>query len=62
MGLRVMLARKKLKMSQDELCKKVGISRCTLSELENDKYDPRRSLMLKLADALEVNAEELFFN
>lgn len=45
---------------QTELAKTVGISRSFLSEIEKGKYDIKLSLLLSIADALEVNEKELY--
>lgn len=46
---------RKLKgFTQIELAKKIGISRSFLSELESSKYDISMSLLLRIADVLEL--------
>lgn len=63
MGLKLKIARIKKGMKQDELCKIVGISRSTLSQLENEKIsNPSRDLMIKLSNALDVSVIDLFFD
>lgn len=63
MGLNLKIARIKKGMKQGELCKIVGISRSTLSLLENDKIaNPSKDLMIKLSKALDVPVMELFFS
>lgn len=32
--------RKKLKMSQEQFAKKIGVSRCTVNRWENDHWNP----------------------
>lgn len=52
--------RKQLKLSQDELAKRCGVSRQTVNAIENDKYDPTLHLAFKLASTLQVTVNELF--
>lgn len=59
----VKLFRTKLKMSQDELAEKSGLSRTTISFIETKKYDDINVMEVgtirKLADALGVSCGEL---
>lgn len=60
--MNVKFARTRLKLTQKELCEKVGISRSILSRIENGRDDKvTKDLMLKLADALQSSVEKLFF-
>ena len=52
--------RKQLKLSQDELAKRCGVSRQTVNAIENDKYDPTLHLAFMLASTLQVTVNELF--
>ncbi|WEG72403.1 helix-turn-helix transcriptional regulator [Vagococcus intermedius] len=52
--------RKELKISQDELAKKMCVSRQTISSLEKDRYNPSIVLAMKLAKYFNVTVEELF--
>lgn len=45
---------------QDELAKALGVSRQTISSIENGRYNPSISLAFKLARYFEVSIEELF--
>ena len=47
------------KMTQKELARKVGISRNFLSEIENDKYDIKLSLLCSIACALNTTPRKL---
>ena len=61
--MNVMIARKKKHLTQEELCKKVGISTVTLSKIENGKdSNVTKALMLKLSEMLEESVEYLFFS
>ena len=49
-------------MTQNELCEKVGISRSFLSRIENGKdANVTKAIMLKLANILEADVAQLFF-
>lgn len=61
MGVNIKIARIRKKMSQDDLCKLISISRSTLSKLENGEHDPKRSLMIKISETLDTPVQELFF-
>lgn len=62
MGHKLKEARKSKKMTQSELAKISGVSRCTISALENDveKVTSTKTLK-KLADALDTTVELIFF-
>ncbi len=47
-------------MTQDDLAKKVGVTRQTINAIELQKYDPSLSLAFKLAKLFNVRIEELF--
>lgn len=53
--------RRSLDLSQEELAKQVGTSRVYISNLERGEQNPSIILSLKLAKALGVTAEQLFF-
>lgn len=55
--------RKVLKMSQDVLARKSGVSRTTISLIETNKgVVIKTSTMEKIAEALQTTVSELFFN
>lgn len=62
MGFRVKEIREEKKFTQEELEKRSGISRQTISAIENGKvkYVSSRTLMA-LAAALEVQIDDIFF-
>lgn len=61
--MNVKFARMRLKLTQEELCKQVGIGRSLLSQIENGRDSKiTKGLMLKLADALQSDVEHLFFS
>lgn len=52
--------RKSKKLTQNELAKKVNISRQSLSAIENEKTVPSLKVALKLSLIFEVEVNELF--
>lgn len=62
MGYRVKEIRKQRNMTQEELERKSGISRQTISAIENDKVsDVKVGTLLAIANALETTVDCLFF-
>lgn len=57
--LRVLRA--KMNWSQEELGKRLGVSRQTINAIENDKYDPSLPLAFKIAALFELKIEDIFF-
>lgn len=55
-------SREDIKMSQDELAKKIGISREYLSQLEKGKRNPSLQLAFKIAYEFNVKVEDIFEN
>ncbi|MDO4778494.1 MAG: helix-turn-helix transcriptional regulator [Tissierellia bacterium] len=50
-------------ISQEELSLKSGVSRTTISSLENQKaMDVKSSTLISLANALEMEITDIFFN
>ncbi|NBU81160.1 MAG: transcriptional regulator [Flavobacteriaceae bacterium] len=47
-------------VSQEELAKKISVSRQTINAMEKGKYVPSTVLALKLARFFEKNVEEIF--
>ena len=52
--------RKRLGLSQEDLCQRVGISRPALSAIERGREQPRVGLAIRLAGELGVAVEQLF--
>mgnify|MGYP006270046969 CR=1 FL=1 len=52
--------RKKMKLNQSDLGKKVGVSRQTISSIERGKYNPSIVLALKIAKVFDTSVEEIF--
>jgi putative transcriptional regulator len=53
--------RNKLDITQEQLAKKVGITRPYLSDIENNKKKPGTIIAMKIAKELNVSMEALFF-
>ena len=47
-------------MTQEELAKKVGVTRQTIIAIEKAKYSPSLELAFRIAHAFEVPLEEVF--
>ena len=48
-------------LTQADLAERVGVSRKTINTVENGVFTPSATLALKLARALGVNVEKVFF-
>ena len=55
------VARAEKKISQGELADMVGVSRQTISSIENNQFCPSAKLALLICIALDKRFEELFF-
>ena len=55
------VARAEKRISQGELADMVGVSRQTISSIENNQFCPSAKLALLLCIALDKRFEELFF-
>lgn len=61
-GERVVLHRKQLKMSRDDLGKKIGTSAPIIGRYERDEIKPSIETAKKIAEALEVSLDYLVGN
>ena len=52
--------RKERGIQQEELAKKLGVSRQTISSLENGRYNPSIMLAYKIARYFDMSIEEVF--
>ncbi|WP_066187865.1 MULTISPECIES: helix-turn-helix transcriptional regulator [Gracilibacillus] len=52
--------RKEMKISQEELADRCGVTRQTINAIENNKYDPTLSLAFKLSKNLHTTVDHLF--
>ena len=53
--------RAELGVTQAELAERVGVTRKTVNTVENSVFTPSTILALKLAEALDLNVEQLFW-
>ncbi|EMA6343463.1 helix-turn-helix transcriptional regulator [Bacillus cytotoxicus] len=53
-------SRARLHMTQEELAKRVGVRRETISHLEKGKYNPSLQLAYDIAKALQTTIDALF--
>ncbi|WP_370901299.1 helix-turn-helix domain-containing protein [Chryseobacterium gossypii] len=58
-GEKIILVRKQLKWSQDDLAKKIGTSAPIIGRYEREEIKPSIEVASKLADALEVTLDYL---
>ena len=59
--LKLKAARALKDMSQDELAKKVEVSRQTINAIENGDYNPSIKLCIAICKALDVTLNDLFW-
>ena len=57
---KVRLYRAMTNLTQEELAKKVGVSRQTIISIENESSDPSLQLAMKMARLFKVRVEDLF--
>ena len=60
-NLRMKAARAAFDLSQDELAKKVNVTRQTISAVENGDYHPTINLCIAICKALGKTLDELFW-
>ncbi|HMM11172.1 MAG TPA: helix-turn-helix transcriptional regulator [Bacteroidales bacterium] len=58
---RIRMARAAVSLTQEELARRVGVSRQAINHIENGKYLPSVALAMKIAKELGMRVEELFF-
>ena len=62
MGIRIKDRREELKMTQEELAQKSGVSRQTISSIETGKYDNVLvGTLAAIALALDTTVDKLFY-
>lgn len=61
LGNRLKVLRAERGVTQAELAERVGVTRKTVNTIENGVYSPSAILAIKLAAALDVNVETLFW-
>ncbi len=52
--------RKQQGLRQEDVAKKLGVTRQTINAIENDKYNPTLELAMKLARLFNTPVEEIF--
>ena len=57
---RLKIARAELDITQEELAKRIGVSRQTINAVESGKYVPSTALALKMAQVFGKSVEEIF--
>lgn len=57
---RLKIARAELNITQEELAKRIGVSRQTINAVESGRYVPSTVLALKMAKVFGKNVEEIF--
>ncbi len=57
---RLKVARAELDITQEELAKRIGVSRQTINAVESGKYVPSTVLALKMAQVFDKKVEEIF--
>ena len=60
-NLKLKAARVGLDLSQDDLAKRVGVSRQTISAIEKGDYNPTINLCIKICKELGRTLDELFW-
>lgn len=60
LGLNIKFARLKAKISQEELAEKIGVSRETISMIENGNQNTSVIKILDIAGVLNVEISQLF--
>jgi len=57
---RLKIERAILDITQEELAKKIGVSRQTINSIEKNRYVPSTVLALKMARLFEKTVDEIF--
>jgi len=60
LGQRLKEIRKSLALTLEEVSKKTGLARSTLSKIENEQISPTFQVMQKLANGLQIDIPQLF--
>ncbi|KAB8153635.1 putative transcriptional regulator [Kordia periserrulae] len=58
---RIKIERAILDITQDDLAKKIGVSRQTINSIEKGRYVPSTVLALKLSELFQKPVNEFFF-
>ncbi len=57
---RIKIERAILDITQEDLAKKIGVSRQTINSIEKNRYVPSTILALKLSEVFQKSVNELF--
>ncbi len=57
---RIKVARAEFDMTQEELAKRISVSRQTINSIEKNRYVPSTLLALKMAHVFDKRVDELF--
>ncbi|WP_053220136.1 helix-turn-helix transcriptional regulator [Virgibacillus senegalensis] len=60
-NIRMKVARTEMDLSQEELAKRVGVSRQTIGLIELGKYNPTLNLCIAICKSLSKTLDELFW-
>ena len=52
--------RKNMKLRQEDLAEKLGVTRQTIIAIENDKYDPTLELAMKISEFFGKSVNDIF--
>ena len=58
---RLKVARAEMDLTQEDLAKRIGVSRQSINAIETGKYVPSAVLALKMAQVFGKPVEEIFF-
>jgi len=62
MKSRLKVFRAERDLTQEDLARKLGVSRQTINAIETEKYDPSLSLAFKISRLFGRSIEEVFFD
>jgi putative transcriptional regulator len=57
---RIKIERAILDLTQEDLAKRIGVSRQTINSIEKNRYVPSTLLALKLSEAFQKSVNEIF--
>lgn len=60
LGERIREVRKSLKMTMDQFGERIGVTKSTISNIENGKTSPTMNQMEQLAAGLQITISDLF--
>ena len=58
---RLKVARAEMDLTQEDLAKRIGVSRQSINAIESGRYVPSTVLALKIAQVFGKSVEEIFF-